>query len=198
MNSDLKQLLKQEGNFNPSDSIIENFLEAMEEIHLKPKERLIDYDRVNTDIFCLKEGIIRIFHIEEYREITFGFATPGTIILSPHSYYVNSPAFLIAENCKTTATVLKMSKSTFDSMLREYPEFSQWMFNLAIGQLYTCEHKLCLINGSAKDRYLSVLKNRPEIIEAVPGKILASYLGVTPQYLCNLKSELTNNIDKEK
>ena len=68
MNSDLKQLLKQEGNFNPSDSIIENFLEAMEEIHLKPKERLIDYDRVNTDIFCLKEGIIRIFHIEEYRE----------------------------------------------------------------------------------------------------------------------------------
>ena len=79
----------------------------MEEIHLKPKERLIDYDRVNTDIYCLKEGIIRIFHIEEYRESTFGFATPGTIILSPHAYYMQTPAFLIAENCKTPAAVMR-------------------------------------------------------------------------------------------
>ena len=195
MNSDLKQLLKQEGNFNPSDSIIEKFLDVMDEINLKPKERLIDYDRVNTDIYCLMEGIIRLFHVEEHREITFGFATPGTIILSPHAYYMQTPAFLIAENCKTPAAVMRMDKNTFDSMLKDSPEFSQWMFNLAMGQLYTCEHKLCLINGTARDRYLSVLKNRPEIIEAVPGKILASYLGVTPQYLCNLKSELMN---KEK
>ena len=41
-------------------------------------------------------------------------------------------------------------------------------------------------------RYLSILKNRPEIIDAVPGKVLASYLGVTPQYLCNLKKKLMN------
>ena len=161
MDNKLKQLIKMEGNFNPSDEIIEEFLGRMEEIHLKPKERLIDYDRVNTDIYCLKEGIIRIFHIEEYRESTFGFATPGT-------------------------------KNTFDSMLKDSPEFSQWMFNLAMGQLFTCEHKLFLINGAAKDRYLSILKNRPEIIDAVPGKVLASYLGVTPQYLCNLKKKLMN------
>ena len=192
INSKLKQLIKMEGNFNPSDEIIEEFLGRMEEIHLKPKERLIDYDRINTDIYCLKEGIIRIFHVEEYREITFGFATPGTIILSPHSYYMRTPAFLIAENCKTSASVMRMDKNTFDGMLKDYPEFSQWMFNLAMGQLFTCEHKLCLINGAAKDRYLSILKNRPEIINAVPGKVLASYLGVTPQYLCNLKSELMN------
>lgn len=192
MDNKLKRLIKMEGNFNPSDEIIEEFLGRMEEIHLKPKERLIDYDRVNTDIYCLKEGIIRIFHIEEYRESTFGFATPGTIILSPHAYYMQTPAFLIAENCKTPAVVMRMDKNTFDSMLKDSPEFSQWMFNLAMGQLFTCEHKLFLINGAAKDRYLSILKNRPEIIDAVPGKVLASYLGVTPQYLCNLKSELMN------
>ena len=40
----------------------------MDEINLKPKERLIDYDRVNTDIYCLMEGIIRLFHVEEHRE----------------------------------------------------------------------------------------------------------------------------------
>ena len=34
--------------------------------------------------------------------------------------------------------------------------------------------------------------NRPEIIRAVPAKVIASYLGVTPQYLCRLKEELLN------
>ena len=34
--------------------------------------------------------------------------------------------------------------------------------------------------------------NRPEIIRAVPAKVIASYLGVTPQYLCRLKEELIN------
>ena len=34
--------------------------------------------------------------------------------------------------------------------------------------------------------------NRPENIKAVPAKVIASYLGVTPQYLCRLKEELLN------
>lgn len=66
-----------------------------------------------------------------------------------------------------------------------------------MGQLYSCEHKLYLINGTARDRYLSVIRNRPEIIEAVPSKIIASYLGVTPQYLCRLKSEVMRGVKDE-
>ncbi|HIZ87346.1 MAG TPA: Crp/Fnr family transcriptional regulator [Candidatus Coprenecus pullistercoris] len=190
MHEDLKQLLREEGNFGPSDSILEEFLGRMEEVRIKPRHRLIEYGSVNSDIYCVKEGIIRLFHMEEHREITFGFATPGTVFLSPHSYYMLKPAFLMAETCKSAATVLRMSKSTFDTMIDSFPEFAKWMFNLSMGQLYSCERKLSLINGTAKDRYLSVLKNRPEIIEAVPGNILASYLGVTPQYLCHLKSVL--------
>lgn len=186
----IKELLRAEGTLKPSDEIIDKFLSNMEEITLKPKERLIDHGSINTNIYCIKEGILRLFHIVESREVTFGFATSGTIILSLHSYYMRQPAFIMAENCKTEAKVLKMSKTQFDRMLEESHEFSRWMFNIAMGQLYTCEHKLFLINGTAKERYLAVVRNRPDIIEAVPSNVIASYLGVTPQYLCHLKSEL--------
>lgn len=193
----MKRLLRQEGNFDPSDSILDEFLGSMEEITVRPRERLIDFGKVNSDVYCLKEGIIRLFHYEEGKDITFGFATPGTVILSPHSYYMRQPAFLLAETCKAKATLLRMSKTRFDSMLQDILEFSRWMFNLAMGQLYSCEHKLYLINGTARDRYLSVIRNRPEIIEAVPSKIIASYLGVTPQYLCRLKSEVMRGVKDE-
>lgn len=190
MNNELKHLLRSECNLNLSDEIIEKFIGASEEIHIKPRKRIIDYGRINSNIYCIIQGIIRIFYVIDGKEVTFGFATPGTIILSPYSYFMNIPAFLIAENCKTTATVLKMRKENFDRMLTEYSEFSQWMFRIAIGQLFTCEKKLALINGTARERYAAVLKNRPEIIKAVPSNIIASYLGITPQYLCSLKHEL--------
>lgn len=186
----IRELLKEEGTFRPSDEIIDRFLAGMEEITVRPKERLIDHGSINTNIYCIKEGIVRLFHIEDSKEITFGFATPGTIILSLHSYYMRQPAFIMAENCKKEAKVLRMDKAQFDRLVEESHEFSRWMLNIAIGQLYSCEHKLFLINGSAKERYLAVVRNRPDIIEAVPSNVIASYLGVTPQYLCHLKSEL--------
>lgn len=57
-------------------------------------------------------------------------------------------------------------------------------------QICICERKLSLINGSAMERYLAVLKNRPEIIESVTSRVLASYLDITPQHLCRLKQQL--------
>lgn len=194
----IEKLLKQEGNFGPSDEIVDRFLSCMEEVRVKPRERLIDHGSVNTNVYCVKEGIIRLFHIEEAREITFGFATPGTIILSPHSCYMRQPAFLMAENCRTEARVLRMSKEQFDRLMEESHEFSRWMFNIAMGQLYTCEHKLFLIKGTARDKYLAVVKNRPEIIRAVSGNIIASYLGITPQYLSHLKNELADDNPESK
>ncbi|HJA98187.1 MAG TPA: Crp/Fnr family transcriptional regulator [Candidatus Alistipes avicola] len=186
----IRELLREEGTLKPSDEIIDRFLSYTEEITLRPKERLIDHGSINTNIYCIKEGILRLFHIEESKEVTYGFATPGTIILSLHSYYRRQPAFIMAENCKAEAKVLRMPKAQFDRLVEESHEFSRWMFNIAMGQLYSCEHKLFLINGTAKDRYLAVVRNRPDIIEAVPSNVIASYLGVTPQYLCHLKHEL--------
>lgn len=186
----IKELLKKEGTFLPSDEIIDKFLSYTEEIKVRPKERLIDYGCINTNVYCIKDGIIRLFHIEDSKERTYGFATPGTIITSLHSYYLRQPAFIMAENCNSDAEVLRISKAQFDRLMEESHEFSRWMFNIAMGQLYTCEHKLSLINGTAKDRYLAIMKNRPDIIKVVPSNVIASYLGVTPQYLCHLKSEL--------
>ena len=47
-----------------------------------------------------------------------------------------------------------------------------------------------IIQGPAKERYESILKNRPEIIKNVSLKIIASYLGITPQYLSKLRRNM--------
>lgn len=190
MNENLKQLLREECNFKPSDEVLEMFLGAMTEVRVKPASRIIDYGRVNSDVYCLKEGIVRLFHVEESKEKTFGFALPGTIFLSPLSFYLNAPAFIMAETCKVPVTLLRMDRRTFNMLVDKSGEFARWMLSLTTAQICICERKLSIINGSALERYKSVLENRPEIIEAVTNKVLASYLDITPQHLCRLKKQI--------
>ena len=60
MNKDLKQLVKEECKFMPSDALVERFLGAMEEIQVKPRRRIIDFGKICTDVFCVKSGIVRL------------------------------------------------------------------------------------------------------------------------------------------
>lgn len=54
-------------------------------------------------------------------------------------------------------------------------------------QIFFFEMKNRIIAGTAKERYISFLKNRPDILNQVQLKIIASYLDVTPQYLSKLR-----------
>jgi CRP-like cAMP-binding protein len=190
MNEDLKSLLREECNFKPSDEVLDMFLDSMTEECVKPASRIIDYGRVNSDVYCLKKGIVRLFHVEDSKEKTFGFALPGTVFLSPLSFYLNAPAFIMAETCKCPVTLLRMDRQTFNSLVDRSGEFARWMLSLATAQICICERKLSIINGSAMERYKAVLENRPEILESVTNRVLASYLDITPQHLCRLKKQI--------
>jgi hypothetical protein len=60
---------------------------------------------------------------------------------------------------------------------------------MSMSQLWFYEKKRTVLNGYARERFESLMKNRPEIIEKVQAKIIASYIGITPQYLSTLKRQ---------
>lgn len=77
-----------------------------------------------------------------------------------------------------------MTREKFYELMKLSHEFARWMFDIAVYQLFGCEMKLSLINGTAKERYVSLIRNRPEV------KMIASYLDVTPEYLSRIGSDL--------
>ena len=187
---ELIDLIMHEGDFHPSEEVVRQLLALGEEVHFGPKKAVIEFGHINRNVYIVKEGILRGVYFEKEKEDTYGFASPGTILLSPHSYYMNQPAVMQFETCKKGCTCIMVPKAKFDRLLVESHEFARWMFSLASAQICICERKLSLINGSAMERYQAVLKNRPEIVEAVTDRVLASYLEITPQHLCRLKQQL--------
>lgn len=48
-----------------------------------------------------------------------------------------------------------------------------------------------LMSASAKERYLEFLETYPDIAQRVPQKMIASYLGVTPEALSRVRKDLS-------
>lgn len=188
----LKKLLAGEAQYQLPDEVLDRLLGMMTEIRLKTDDPLVAYGSLNTDIYILKEGILRLIYFDGENERTYAFALAGTMVMSLHAYYMRRPAFMQVEAC-TESTVLKISKERFDRLMEESHEFALWVASASMQQLYFLEMKQSVINGTAKERFMGLINNRPEIMEKVRQGIIASYLGVTQSYLSRLKKQLLSS-----
>lgn len=184
----MKALLAEECLYQLSDEVMDEFLGQMDTIELKNKQVLIEEGTVNRDIYIVKSGIIAQTYLDGKNERVWGFSQSGTLFYSNMSYYMGEPSFYRIVAC-CDAEVLHLSKQKFDNMIKNSHEFAQWALSMAQCQLYFYDHKNDVINGDSDERFIGLLQNRPEILRTVSSKLLASYLGVTPQYLCRLKKK---------
>ncbi len=186
---DFVKKFAEEGAFVLSEKIAGEIIACSEEVKLAPKELLVRYGSIDTNVYIVAEGILRVCYFDGNKEVTLGFTSEGTMLMSLFGYMRKNPAFMYIVSCGKSV-VRKISKEDFDRMISDSHEFACWMYTVAIHQLYACEKKLSLISGTAQERYVALIKNRPDIIRNVSMKDIASYLGVTPSYLCKLKRRL--------
>ncbi len=83
-----------------------------------------------------------------------------------------------------------------ESYIEQSSDFARWIAWLSMAQLWIYEKKLAVVNGDAKERFEALLENRPDIIENVSSKSIASYIGVTPEYLSVLKRLFSDKLKK--
>ena len=184
----LKQLLSKECSYQLRDEIMDQFISSMEEITLHQGDILIADGSLDSNIYIVKEGIMAHTYLSGAKDCCWGFSLPGTMMYSLHPYYFNKPAFYQVIAC-CDSVGMKQSKERFDNLIAESHEFARWVLSMAQCQLFFFEKKNSVISGDARERFISLAKNRPEIFQKVPMKIIASYLGITQQYLSNLKKE---------
>lgn len=64
-------------------------------------------------------------------------------------------------------------------------------FKRIVNRMDTLQKRvIMLLSASASERYEDFIKTYPDIVQRVPQKMIASYLGITPQALSKVKREL--------
>ena len=57
--------------------------------------------------------------------------------------------------------------------------------------LLKSKRELSLLNKSAEERYLNLFTERPILLQQIPLKYIASYIGVTPQALSRIRKRIS-------
>ena len=165
------------------------FCSCMEEVHIKKYDYMIKSGDIDNNIYIVKDCIIRRTHEVGDKIMTNSFAIKGSVLMSWHCYYYNQPSYSQFQAC-CDSVLMKVTKAKFDELIATSHEFAQWALSLAHGTLYYQEFKSKAIKGTVKERYTSLIKGRPEIIQKVPLGFIASYLGITQSHLSRMRNEL--------
>lgn len=189
-----------------SDDVINLLLDAAEPIIVPKRTYIIREGEYDSNMYITANGVTRISYFDGIKEVTLGFGGEASVFVSPLGYVRRQPSNFSLITV-TDCDMLKVRKADLDELLRESHELALWMFNLAMAQMDNLEFKLRDAQRTAKERYRDFLHRKDieqfaamnmrhvDIAKIVPDKVVASYLGVIPSHLSNIKKEI---IDDER
>lgn len=149
---------------------------------------LSEGERSDEGYFVMR-GCLRSYYVIEGEEKTTAFYTEAES-LTPMCVVTDEPSkYYIA--CVEDSTLI-ISKGSMEAVIFEkFPRFQMLCRLLsedllAKNQATLDDFKL----SSPEQRYLNLLKTRPDLVQRVPQHQLASYLGIKPQSLSRLRARI--------
>jgi len=141
---------------------------------------------IDTNIYYVESGSLRIFILDDYEEQTIRFGYKDNIIVSLDSFFAGKPSDLFIQAIKK-AVIKVVTKQQIDKFLETESNRNLWtkiLENLIIQQM---EREIDILTNSPKERYERVLKRSPQLFQEIPKRHIANYLRMSAETLSRLK-----------
>lgn len=182
----LKEKLNEECSYKMDNELLDRIIDLGSVVNLKKGQTAIRKGEVDDNLYIIMEGVMRIWYMDGDKEVTYCFGGSASIAQSFHCS-LGLPATENYEAC-CRVRLLKIKREDFNHLLESSHSFVMWNLYLSYEQMYHFEVKRTEINGTTAEKYEKFIRHRPEIIRDVPLKYIASYLGITPEYLSKLRN----------
>ncbi len=173
-----------------SESTIQNFINSGlfdRKLVLNRNQLLKGSGTIDTDIYWIQEGSLKIYIVDNEEERIIRFGYDGNIIVSLDSFLSGKPSDFYIQAIKKT-TVFIASKSNFEKFIDASEDnLKLWNSILQDLVLQQVEREKDILIHSPKERYERVLKRSPKLFQLIPSKYIANYLRMTPETLSRLK-----------
>lgn len=157
------------------------------ELHLERNDYLSTSGTIDTNIYFIKEGSLKIYVINDAEEQIIRFGYQSNIIASLDSFLSERPSDFYIQAIKKTK-VKVVSKADFMVFLNSDSRYLKlWIAVLEDMVLQQMEREKDLLTLLPKERYERILKRSPQLFQEIPNKYIANYLRMKPETLSRLK-----------
>ena len=167
------------------------FLSKTETKFVKAKTILLSSNEIAKHTYFVNSGILRSFNINDnIIEHVLHFACEGWWIGDMYSYISEKPGNLFIEVLED-AEIVSISKENHQQLYREIPKLERFFRILAENSLVSHQERLMdNLSLTAEERFEKFCAKYPTLIQKVPQKQVASFIGVTPEFFSKMKSRM--------
>ena len=157
----------------------------------KRKEHLLNEGEICRYSAFVTSGCVRGYTVDKNGiEHVLSFAPPGWWIADMYSLISQKPGVLNLEALEDTETIL-LSKINQEKLYTEAPKFERF-FRILIENSLVANQQRIVDNMSltAEGRYSIFCKRYPTLIDHLPQKQIASYIGVSPEFFSRMRRRM--------
>lgn len=188
-----EHLIKSISKYIKLNSAEENLIGTFwtEKILEKGDYLLRNGETCRTDNFVVN-GVLKAFYINAKtgKEEILYFAIENWWATDIESFQKQKPSIYNIQAIEKT-TLLQIYYGSFQEMLKQIPKLERFFRIILESYIGSLQRRIILNNTfDAEQRYSDFLENYPKISEKVPNYLIASYLGITPEFLSRMRKKI--------
>ena len=165
-------------------------LESFKVEEVKKGKILLHEKDICKNLWFLCDGLLRSYHNIGQKEITSCIMYTGHIVISPGSFFTQTPA---TESIEALAecVVAKLSFYNLQDIYKRFPQFNYHTRLITEQYFYKQEQRLYMLRKhDAAAKYNFFLDNYADYLKDIPQKYIASFLNIAPETLSRTRSKL--------
>lgn len=182
--------------FSPADfkeSELELILPKFVRRTFSKNDFLLEEGKTEHHYWFLESGFARSYvNDSEGNDITTHFYSQGDIIIDWPSFFLRAPT---RENIQalTDCDCWQLDYEQFQQLFHGIETFREHGRKRLVNSYFTLKkHGVAIIADSAKERYLRLMQEKPQLIHNVSLQHIATYLGITKFSLSRIRKEISS------
>ncbi|WP_225859753.1 MULTISPECIES: Crp/Fnr family transcriptional regulator [Chitinophaga] len=180
-------------NFELSDEKWNHYTACFHKIQVPTKTILLKENETSKKMYLIEKGCIRVWFNNDGKEITSQFFFENETVGSIESFMKNIPSPTNIETIEPSILwwIHKDDLDIILSEIKEIPHLRDMFINKIFERTFDyMKYFITTIKDTPQQRYLNLMKERPQVIKRIPQHYIASYLGISTVHLSRIKNKL--------
>nr|WP_315033740.1 Crp/Fnr family transcriptional regulator [uncultured Chryseobacterium sp.] len=183
----LSEYIQRAGNLTESE--VQEFVDAFVETKIKKRQFIVQPDFTAQYRHFIVQGAFRAYVVgDRGSDHTISFAVEDWWITDYNSYIYQQPATMFVVALEDSI-ILRISFEKEQELKKANHKFETIFRNMAERGLASQQRRMIAnLTLSAEERYDDFLIKYPHIVQRLPQYVLASYLGMTTEFLSKIRN----------
>jgi CRP-like cAMP-binding protein len=175
---------------NLSEKSLNSFLDKMHKVKIQKGKFLVKENTTSHFLYFIESGMVRSYYFANNKEVTISFSFSGEFVTCISSFIKQSPGY---ENIETLeeCELYQIHYLDLQDLLENDKELEH-IYRLILEEYYIKLEEQLMFSKfkTAKERYLNLLKENPQIIQKATVGQIASYLDMSTETLSRIRSSI--------